>query len=187
MKEWPSFLAILVEFRLVLIRNLIFGQAKSGCATLKPDALCCGWPYYAQGVSSINGAAMAALTRMVKRYPLAAFFTLAFCLTWANWFPQALASRGLLSISVPDFLTVISGYGPALAAIIVTALTTGKLGFRRLFGRLARWRVGLHWYAIVLLTPICITLTAVGLHLLTGGTAPNFTQPQLQCGRVQPG
>jgi uncharacterized protein len=125
---------------------------------------------------------MAALIRIVKRYPLVTFFTLAFCLTWANWLPQALASRGLLSITVPDFLTVISGYGPALAAIIVTALTTGKLGLRLLFGRLVRWRVGLRWYAVVLLTPICITLTAVGLHLLTGGTAPNFTQSQLQLG-----
>jgi uncharacterized protein len=125
---------------------------------------------------------MASLLGAVRRYPLLAFFTLAFFLTWANWIPQAVASHGFLSIAVPGFLTIIAGYGPALAAIIVTTITTGKPGLRRLIGRLTRWRVGLQWYAVVLFTPGLITLTAIALHILTGGTAPNLAQLQLQFG-----
>ena len=123
---------------------------------------------------------MTILMQTVRRYPLVAFFTLAFGLTWANWLPQALAARGLLSITVPSFLAILAGYGPAIAAIVVTALTTGKPGLRRLVGRLTRWQVGPHWYAIALLTPLAISLTAIGLHLLTGGTTITITQSSLQ-------
>jgi uncharacterized protein len=120
------------------------------------------------------------LVRLVRHYPLITFFTLAFGLTWANWLPQALVSRGLLWITIPSFLAIVAGYGPALAAIIVTALTTGKPGLWRLVGRLTRWRVGLHWYAIALLTPVGISLVATALHILTGGDPPTFRQSSLQ-------
>ncbi len=62
---------------------------------------------------------------MIKKYALVAFFLLAYLFTWSNWLPQALNSRGITSVEVPGFLTFVSGYGPALAAIIVVSLTSG--------------------------------------------------------------
>jgi membrane protease YdiL (CAAX protease family) len=45
---------------------------------------------------------------------------------------------------------VFAPLGPALAAIIVTAVIEGRPGVRRLLGRIKRWRVGLRWYMVAL-------------------------------------
>ena len=113
---------------------------------------------------------------MIKKFPLVIFFVLAYLFTWANWLPQALTSRGLASIQLPGFLTILSGFGPALAAIIVTAMVSGMQGLRELFERLVKWRVGIQWYAVALLLPVAITLTALGINNLTGGAMPDFTK-----------
>ena len=77
---------------------------------------------------------------MIKKYALVFFFLLAYLFTWSNWLPQALNSRGITFRQVPGFLALLSGYGPALAAIIiiVASLAYGRQGVRELFGRLLR-------------------------------------------------
>jgi len=112
---------------------------------------------------------------MIKNYALVIFFVLAYLFTWSNWLPQALNSRGVTSIQVPGFLTLLAGYGPALAAIIVAILAYGWQGLRELFGRLFRWRVGIQWYLIALFLPVLITLLAIALNNLTGGVTPDFS------------
>ena len=108
----------------------------------------------------------------IKQHPAATFFILAFAFTWANWVPQALTSRGLLTVQVPGVVTMMAGYGPALAAVIVTASLYGKPGLRQLGGRLVHWRVGIQWYAFALLAPPLIAAAGLALHLLTGGAPP---------------
>jgi CAAX protease family protein len=112
---------------------------------------------------------------MLKKYALVAFFFLAYLFTWSNWFPQALTSRGITSIQVPGFLTILSGYGPALAAIIVVSIAYGWQGLRELFGRLLRWRVGIQWYLIALFMPAVVVLLAISINKWTGGTSPDFS------------
>jgi membrane protease YdiL (CAAX protease family) len=112
---------------------------------------------------------------MIKKYALVFFFLLAYMFTWSNWLPQALTSRGISSIQVPGFLTLVSGYGPALAAIIVVSLTSGWQGLRELFGRLLRWRVGIQWYLIALFMPAFVILFAININNWTGGVAPDFS------------
>jgi hypothetical protein len=112
---------------------------------------------------------------MIKKYTLVFFFLLAYLFTWSNWLPQALTSRGIASIQVPGFLTILSGYGPALAAIIVASLAYGRQGLRELFGRLLRWRVGVQWYLIALLMPAFVIILAITINNLTGGTSPDFS------------
>lgn len=111
----------------------------------------------------------------MKSYSLVLFFTLAYLFTWANWLPQALASRGLVDIDLPQAIAIIAGYGPALAAIVVTTMQNGRTGLKRLISRLFLWRVGFQWYLIVLLLPLVIKSIAVGLYLLAGGQPIQFT------------
>src|SRR5688500_11673052 len=101
---------------------------------------------------------------MIMKYALVIFFALAYVFTWSNWLRQALNSRGVTSIQVPGFLTLLAGYGPALAAIIVASLAHGRQGLRELFGRLFRWQVGIQWYLIALFLPVLITLLAITLN-----------------------
>src|SRR5215207_4281070 len=91
----------------------------------------------------------------VKRQSLVVFFALAYALTWPV----------IPMVSVSPLLGFPALFGPALAAIIVSAVTDGKPGLRDL---LVRWRVGARWYAVVLGLPVALALTAAGLHLLLG-------------------
>lgn len=117
----------------------------------------------------MNSSTAIQATSWPRRHPLFCFFTLAFMLTWANWVPRALVSRGLIDVKIPDFLTLVAGYGPALAAVILTGVISGRAGLLRLCRRLCRWRVGIRWYAVALFLPVAQALTALGLYLLVGG------------------
>jgi hypothetical protein len=108
---------------------------------------------------------------LIQRYPLVFFFALAFLFTWAYWVPQAAANLGLFELQVPEFVALIAGYGPALAAVLVAGLAHGRAGLRQLFSGLARWRVGLRWYLAALLIPPAIQFSALGLLLLLSGAA----------------
>jgi membrane protease YdiL (CAAX protease family) len=68
---------------------------------------------------------------------------------------------------------------PFLAAFIVLALTEGKSGVVRLVRRMVRWRVGLRWYAVALLLPIVVTLTATALNVLVLGAQPTSSWAEL--------
>ena len=64
------------------------------------------------------------------------------------------------------FVYLASLAGPGLAGILVTGLVHGRAGLRDLRSRLFRWRVGVRWYATVLLTaPILMTTILFALSL----------------------
>lgn len=121
----------------------------------------------------------------MKKYALVFFFLLAYLFTWSNWLPQALTSRGIASIQVPGFVTLLAGYGPALAAIIAASLAYGWQGLRDLFGRLLKWRVGIQWYIIALFLPAVVTVLAILINKWTGGTAPDFSAAGFPFGPVE--
>jgi len=113
---------------------------------------------------------------MLKKYALILFFLLAYLFTWSNWLPQALNSRGLTSVQVPGILSLLAGYGPALAAILAASLAYGPQGLRELFGRLVKWRAGIRWYLIALFLPALITILAILINTRwLGGAAPDFS------------
>lgn len=119
---------------------------------------------------------------MVRKYALPFFFLLAYLFTWSHWLPQALTARGSASIQVPGFVTLLAGYGPALAAIILSSLAYGRQGLRELFGRLLRWRVGIQWYVVALFLPVVVTVLAITINKWTGGATPDFSTAEFPFG-----
>jgi membrane protease YdiL (CAAX protease family) len=91
------------------------------------------------------------LTLLIRRYPLPAFFLLAFALTWAT-------------IPVGVFMAA----GPLIAAIVVTAIVDGRRGLRGLGARCLRWRVGWQWYAAAVSIPLAVVLASGGFNVLFG-------------------
>lgn len=90
------------------------------------------------------------------------YVALAFAFSWAWWVPMAAA--GQVSRAGQGWPTHLLGLtGPALAAVVVTAVADGRSGLVDLWKRATRWRVGLRWWLVVL-----ATLGLSGLAFLSG-------------------
>ena len=74
--------------------------------------------------------------------PLAAYFVLAFIITWGWEIP---VFSGLVP---PGPWTIL---GPSVAGIVAAAASGGRAGLLQLLKRIVTWRVGLQWYAVALL------------------------------------
>jgi membrane protease YdiL (CAAX protease family) len=116
-------------------------------------------------VSKCNG-----MRAFFRRHSLIAFFVSAFVLSWYPWIIALLRGR----TSGPNPL------GPFGAAIIRTAVVSGRSGSREFFSRLIRWRVGAKPYAIVFLTPILVCLVAAGITLFFASAASAFSIEKLR-------
>jgi membrane protease YdiL (CAAX protease family) len=105
--------------------------------------------------------AMNQITAIIKRYPLATFFVLAYAFAWSL----------VLLTRVSMIFGFLALFGPTAAATIVTACTDGRAGVGNLFRSLAIWRVGLRWYVVALGLPALLSLAAAGLSLVFGAPA----------------
>lgn len=121
---------------------------------------------------------------IIRRHPLAAFFTLATATSWIAWLPYILSPHGfgVWDLRFPELLGsaqlagVLPGayLGPVAAAFLVTAVTEGQGGLRRWAARLWRWRISWYWYAGVLLG-VPVVLIASGAAFSGGSvSAPSM-------------
>jgi hypothetical protein len=67
-----------------------------------------------------------------KNHALVAYFSLAIAFSWAVYIPLVAVRQGWTSAPIPYSIHYLAAFGPALAALIVTALTSGKEGLREL-------------------------------------------------------
>jgi hypothetical protein len=96
------------------------------------------------------------------------YFFLAYLFSWCAYVPLALQGQGWLS-GVPGWLHLAAGYGPLLAAFLVTAWTRGGAGVRELLSRMTRWRIGWGWLAVAAFSPAALFgAVVVVMRLLTG-------------------
>lgn len=97
----------------------------------------------------------------VTDHALATYVVLAYALSWASWVPLAVAGRPVEpGIGRPSHLSGLAG--PAVAAVVVTAVLAGPTGLKDLARRLTRWRVGWWWMSVagvLLAGAIGVTLT----------------------------
>ncbi len=95
---------------------------------------------------------------------LAAFFLLAYALTWACWLPLAAYAGDFARLPVPvETLATMGQFGPSAAAFAVAGVGGGRDGLRDFLQRLFRWRVSPLWFGVALLLPLALALTAIGL------------------------
>jgi uncharacterized protein len=131
-------------------------------------------------ITTTRPTTVSPLKRLISARPLVAYFVLAFAFMWIPVLPLTLsrnAGVGLLPYELPSMLmnvllvlTVFSG--PTLAALVVTNITEGRAGVKRLLKRCIQWRVGLPWYLVALFIMLIVWLLAytaiLGLPLLVG-------------------
>lgn len=93
---------------------------------------------------------------MIRR--VVGYTALAYLISWSCWIPLVVSHR---VVEVGGWPTHLPGLlGPAIAALVVTALAMGRSGVRDLARRMFRWRVG--WWWLVAISP----LVMLGIALL---------------------
>jgi uncharacterized protein len=106
----------------------------------------------------------------MRKYPVTWFYLLAFGISWLGMISILLSSRGIAPFDSPyfQFLSIFYIVGPALAAVIVSQVAHGKTGVQDLLKGLLRWRVGLVWYLVAVLSPVVLLTVAQVLTKLLG-------------------
>ena len=110
----------------------------------------------------------------LKRYPLVAYFILAYAVSWAFEIPLALSAQGVLKAPLPFWIHYLASFGPLAAALIVTAGLEGRAGIARLFSGLWKWRVGLGHFVFSAFSPIIVFLVGSILTRYAQGQWPDF-------------
>jgi CAAX protease family protein len=95
--------------------------------------------------------------RLLTRHPLVFFFIFAYAGSWLLEIPIALSETGtgVLPFTLPRVAVMLmivgaTFLGPTLAAFVMTGITEGRPGIRRLLRRYVLWRVNIRWYLFVL-------------------------------------
>jgi membrane protease YdiL (CAAX protease family) len=118
------------------------------------------------------------LMSLVSRYPLIAFFVLAYVLAWSLERPLVFL-RDRVTDTQGFVLVLLASNVPSVVAISLTALVWGRGAPRKFLDRLLIWRVNPLWYLVVVLGPVALAGTVVGLNALLGGSALSLGMPLL--------
>jgi len=119
---------------------------------------------------------MKTVRAFVKRHPVLSFYALVFAISWGGLLLVVGGPDGISAtpeqverLLLPALLATFAG--PSIAGIVLTGLVHGRAGLRDLLARMTRWRVGVRWYAVALLTaPLFVTASLLALSL----SSPDF-------------
>ncbi len=107
------------------------------------------------------------------------FFVVAYLWSWGLWIPAALVGQGI-SLSPVRVLYYLGGLGPLIAGIGLACLTHRQEYCREYVLRLVQFkRIGLRWYAVILLTVPIIAVLAIALDIILGGDGANWEEATL--------
>jgi CAAX protease family protein len=112
---------------------------------------------------------------VIKSHPLLAYFVLAFAISWGGILlvmsPGGILGARVVSEGLMPLVYLATLLGPSVAGIVMIGVVDGRAGLHELWFRLRRWRVGIRWYAVALLTaPLLISAI---LYVLSP-TSPGF-------------
>jgi uncharacterized protein len=87
------------------------------------------------------------MNSLIKRNPLVSYFVLAYALAWILIPLVTKISLGFAFLAL---------FSPAVAALIVTGVSEGRTGIKRLLAKVIQWKVGWTWYVIAIGLPFVL-------------------------------
>ncbi len=114
--------------------------------------------------------AVQAALDLVRRRPLLAFLAGAFAISWSDWLSIGLDGGRVLPGRLPSDMVGMAG--PALSALVVTAIAGGDAGLRGLALRVVRvpWRSPATW--LLAPAPLWILLAVLAARAVAGEPVP---------------
>jgi uncharacterized protein len=127
----------------------------------------------------------------ISRQPVLIYYVLAFTISWGAIL-LVVGPGGFLTTTSTSPSFTLAGFGsilgPALAGLLLTGLVEGRAGWRDLLLRLCRWRVGVPWYSVALLTgPLVTTVTLLALSLASPAFLPGIATAEDKASLLLPG
>lgn len=115
-----------------------------------------------------------AITTWTARHQLAAYFLGAYAITWLLVSPLVASALHLISPPVSPAWHALGALGPLLSALGVTAIAGGRRGLTQLLRGMGRWRIGLGWALIALLSPFALFALSSAVLALFGQPWPDL-------------
>lgn len=116
---------------------------------------------------------------LIKKYPVVFYFIFTFLISWGgilvliaiNGMPETVdEAQAQLPLAIATFLL-----GPFISGLVMTGLVDGVDGYRDLWSRMRKWRVGLAWYAAALfLAPVVFAFSHYVLSRFSPVYLPGF-------------
>ena len=112
---------------------------------------------------------MTTIQTFIERHPVLTYYVLTFILSWGGILlviggPGAIPSPSAQAMALLPVAILVMIIGPSVAGLLMTGLVQGRAGFRDLLARLLKWRVGVRWYAVALLTaPLSVMAVLLAL------------------------
>jgi membrane protease YdiL (CAAX protease family) len=112
---------------------------------------------------------------MIRRYPLPAFFALAYGISWLAWAPLWLPAFGVDSLPKVPYHHALGALGPIVAAFLVSGVEAGRAGIADLLRRMVMWRGRIGWIALACVAPFALLALAMAGASLIAGENVSFT------------
>jgi len=106
-----------------------------------------------------------------RKYTLFSFFVITFLISWAAWLP-------MMATGETELLRVLGTFAPAITALAITVVLDGRAGLARIGRKMMAWRFGAGWYAVALIAPAALLLSAIWLAVWSGMAKPIFNDPR---------
>ena len=105
---------------------------------------------HASNVSNQTIAPSKSLKPVMQQHPLFFYFLLAYAISWILFIPYVLSEWGIRPGNYGILFYILHTFGPAFAALVMTAVMAGKAGLHDLRLRIQQWRAPLRWYLFIL-------------------------------------
>jgi membrane protease YdiL (CAAX protease family) len=112
------------------------------------------------------------IINFIKRHPVLIYFIMAFAFSWGLII--IMAGPGNIPLDTEQskellpLLYTLMLVGPSISGVLLIGIVNGKAGFLSLRSRLFKWRVGVRWYVVALLTtPILASVVLLVLSLMS--------------------
>lgn len=114
---------------------------------------------------------MKTIKDFIAHHPILTYYLLTFAISWSGIILVMSLSGGIPATREQfarqfPFAVLAMLVGPGTSGLLLTGLLDGRAGFRALLSRLTRWRAGIGWYAVALLTgPVVLLVVLLALSL----------------------